>query len=255
MIAYVLISVALGATCDNLIPDYTAVYAVERNGKPLGTATFHLRYNQGSFAFESETVGERGMAKFLGARVAERTDGDVHDCQYRPIRYTYHQEVAIKDTERDYDINWASGEANGQNKGDAWRLNVEPGTQSPMSLMLWLMQQQPDQHMNQPIRVLKRGRVRDYQFVAQGMESVSLGEAGSRSTLKIQQQRAKSDRVTQYWLDPQQHYLPVQVYQNESDDDMRMLLKSVEFATAPPQIEKSGDTMGKSVQTFPLDDS
>src|SRR5512146_3075237 len=114
---------AAAAWADDPAPvaPFQADYEVLRNGKELGRATLTLRpAGDGTWEFNNQTKGTKGMASLLGVDVVEKSTFRWHDGQPEGLHYSYSQEAAIKSRERSTEFDWRTHEAQSRDGKNVW---------------------------------------------------------------------------------------------------------------------------------------
>src|SRR4051812_7482950 len=118
---------AFGSSLD-LKPTH-AVYAVQRDGKTIGDASYTLATNDdGSWTLESVTKGSAGMAKLVGLDVREQSTFRWDHGKAQGVRYDYKQDAVIKHKQRSIDFDWQAHQAHVRENGKDFSYAIEPGT-------------------------------------------------------------------------------------------------------------------------------
>ncbi|MBS0555846.1 MAG: DUF3108 domain-containing protein [Proteobacteria bacterium] len=203
-------TLALGA---GLKPEQ-ATYAVSRDGKVIGTATYSLAANaDGSWTLRSETRGTGGMAKLLGLDVREESTFAAHDGTLQGQRYSYTQDAAIKHKQRTIDFDWKASQVHVRDNGKDFRYATQPGAIDRSAVAVALGLALADGATSATLPVAVRDRVEMQQYSVQGKTSIAV-PAGKFDATEIDRTDAPGKVMKSWYADG---LLPVRVEQPQHD--------------------------------------
>ncbi|HEY7871808.1 MAG TPA: DUF6134 family protein [Rudaea sp.] len=191
-----------------------ATYAVSRDGKVIGTATYSLAANaDGTWTLHSQTRGTRGMAKLLGLDVREDSVFGFRDGKLQGLRYDYRQDAAIKHKQRTIDFDANAGQIRVRDNGKDFRYALVDGAidRSTVAVALGLALTDGTTSVTLPVAV--RDRVEMQQYAVQGKTSIAV-PAGKFDATEIDRTDAPG-KVMKSWY--AQGLLPVRVEQPQHD--------------------------------------
>jgi hypothetical protein len=200
------------------LPDFEASYILKRGSLRIGSSNIELRSdNNGSYVYESHSWPTRWVAWLLKDRLHESSRGIFIDGSLRPDNYHYLRTGGSREREADLSFDWKKNRVKNHVEGSLWEMEIPTGTvdklASQLGMMLALRQDKDDV----TFKVADGGRLKEYRFKVIGHETVEV-PAGTFETVKITKLRDNKDRVTYVWCAPALNYLPVRIWQRETDD-------------------------------------
>jgi hypothetical protein len=208
------ISFAAAAAGADLKPQH-AVYAVVRDGKPIGDATYSLASNpDGSWTLESITKGSAGMARLVGLDVREQSTFRWENGQPQGVRYDYKQDAAIKHKQRTIDFDWQAHEAHVRDNGKDFSYAIEPGTIDRSTVAVQLGMLLASGAHDASLSVAQKDHLEQQRFAAQGEESISV-PAGTFKAIRVE--RTDVSGKARSWYAPNLTSLPLRVEQVQGD--------------------------------------
>lgn len=210
---------------DAPLTPYRAEYDVYRNGKLLGSSRIELVRDGDTWRYGGDTTGDRGMASFLGVKIAQDLEFRWRDGLPQPIRSNYRQDAAITNRTVNVSYDWNTGRYRLVDRKGEHDHPLQPGTAdrygSGISIAAKLAQGATD--FSLPIAY--PDGVRQWRFRAVGKETVTT-PAGTVQALKIERVRDDDDRTTVSWHDPARNYAIVRLIQEEDGDTTETQLQS-----------------------------
>ena len=199
------------------LPDFEASYILKRGSLRIGSSTIKLRTgDDGSYLYESRSWPTRWVAWLLKDRLHESSRGNITATGLRPDTYHYLRSGGSSERQADLSFDWDRNLVSNRVEGSRWEMEVPTGTidklASHLGMMLALQQDKDDV----TFMVADGGHLKEYRFKVIGHEAVEV-PAGSFETVKITKLRDNKDRVTYVWCAPALNYLPVRIWQRETD--------------------------------------
>ena len=193
---------------------FVATYEVTYRGLSAGTLTLTFRPDgpDGRYVYESR-VGPSLLARFVvGADALERSIMEIGADGIRPLEWTL--DDGKRGTARDgaLKFDWSNGTVTGRVEDKPVELPIEPGVQDRLSIQIavasaLLRGEEPGE-----IRLIDDNRIKHYTYTKK--DAVPLDtKLGKLETLLYESVRAKSDRVSRFWLSAHSEFLPVRVEQ------------------------------------------
>ena len=200
------------------LPDFEASYILKRGSLRIGSSNIEFRSDKdGSYVYESHSWPTRWVAWLLKDRLHESSRGIFIDGSLRPDNYHYLRTGGSREREADLSFDWKQNRVKNHVEGSLWEMEIPTGTvdklASQLGMMLALRQDKDDV----TFKVADGGRLKEYRFKVIGHETVEV-PAGTFETVKITKLRDNKDRVTYVWCAPALNYLPVRIWQRETDD-------------------------------------
>ena len=200
------------------LPDFEASYILKRGGLRIGSSNIELRMgNDGSYLYESRSWPTRWVAWLLKDRLHESSRGSITPAGIRPDKYHYLRSGGSREREADLSFDWDQNRVSNQVEGSRWEMGVPTGTidklASQLGMMLALQQDKDDV----TFMVADGGHLKEYRYKIIGHETLEV-PAGTFETVKITKLRDNKDRITYVWCAPALNYLPVRIWQRETDD-------------------------------------
>lgn len=200
------------------LPDFEASYILKRGSLRIGSSAIEMRTgDDGSYRYESRSWPTRWVAWLLKDRLHESSRGNITATGLRPDTYHYLRSGGSREREADLSFDWEQNLVSNLVEGSRWEMEVPTGTidklASQLGMMLALQQDKEDV----TFMVADGGHLKEYRFKVIGHETVEV-PAGTFETVKITKLRDNKDRVTYVWCAPALNYLPVRIFQRETDD-------------------------------------
>jgi hypothetical protein len=201
---------------DELV-DFEASYILKRGSLHIGSSNIAFRSsNEGSYVYESHSRPSRWVAWLLKGRLHESSRGHISNDKLRPDSYHYLRTGSRREREADLSFDWKQSLVKNNVEGSLWEMEIPAGTldklAAQLGMMLALRQGSDDVTFN----VADGGRLKKYRFKVIGHETVEV-PAGTFETVKITKLRDNKDRITYVWCAPALNYLPVRIWQRETD--------------------------------------
>lgn len=193
----------------------SATYAVVRDGKPLGDATYSLIANDdGSWTLHSETRGSAGMAKLFGLDVREESTFRWEDGKPQGLHYDYKQDAAIKSKRREIDFDWRQHQARVRDNGKSFAYAIPSGTIDRSTVAVALGQALAEGAHSAALPVAVKDHVEQQTYEARGEEKINV-PAGSFDAVRIE--RTDVTGKARSWYAPGVTTLPLRVEQLQGD--------------------------------------
>ncbi len=192
-----------------------ANYAVSRDAKVIGTATYSLGANaDGTWTLHSETRGTGGMAKLFGLDVREDSTFALRDGQLQGLRYSYEQDAAIRHKRRRIDFDWNARQIRVRDNGKDFRYATQPGTidRSAAAVALGIALASGQTTITLPVAV--RDRVQMQRYAVRGDSVIDL-PGGRHAATEIE--RTDMPGKAKSWYAPGASVLPLRVEQVQHD--------------------------------------
>lgn len=192
-----------------------ANYAVSRDGKVIGAASYALGANaDGTWTLHSETRGTGGLAKLLGLDVRENSTFALRDGRLQGLRYTYEQDAAIKSKRRAIAFDWNADQVSVHDNGKDFRYAVQPGAidRSIVAVALGLALADGARSVTLPVAV--RDRIEMQQYAVRGGADIDL-PGGRHAATEIE--RTDAPGKAKCWYAPGTGVLPLRVEQVQHD--------------------------------------
>lgn len=217
LLTAVLAATALQAAA---LPDFEASYILKRGNLHIGTTTIGLQTEaNGSYLYESRSWPNRWVSWLLKDRLHETSRGSITPQGVRPARYHYLRSGGRKEREADLSFDWNRNTVSNHVEGSRWEMDIPAGTidklASQLSVMLALQQDKQDVTFN----IADGGKLKKYRYKVVGHETLEV-PAGTFATVKITKLRDNKRRETYVWCAPALNYLPVRIWQRETDDSV-----------------------------------
>jgi len=213
------------------IPTFTAHYQLLRNdnmkvGEVKRTTTTN---DSGAIEFESYSKTTGLAALFIKDKITERTTFTIANNIIQPQNYLYDRTGGKRTREAKLNFDWTKKSVTNAINGEAWHMDIQPGTQDKLSYQLQLMLDLQAGITEFDYLVADGGTLKKYRFTLLGEETIKTS-LGDIKTIKLKRERAAdSKRKTTIWFARSLHYLPVRIKQGKSDDEFVTLeIKQVE---------------------------
>ena len=199
------------------LPDFEASYILKRGSLRIGTSNIEFRSDDdGNYVYESRSWPTRWVAWLLKDRLHESSRGRLIADGLRPDTYHYQRTGGSREREADLSFDWEENRVSNHVEGSLWEMEIPPGTidklASQLGMMLALRQNKDDV----TFKVADGGRLKEYRYKVTGQETVEV-PAGTFEPVKVTKLRDNKERVTHVWCAPELNYLPVRIFQRETD--------------------------------------
>ena len=209
--------VANAAQAAATLPDFEASYVLKRGSLTIGSSDIEFRLdNDGSYLYQSRSWPTRWVAWLLKDRLQESSRGRLTPTGLRPDSYHYLRSGGSREREADLSFDWDRNLVSNRVEGSLWEMEIPTGTidklASQLGMMLALQQDKDDV----TFMVADGGHLKQYRFKVIGHETIEV-PAGTFETVKITKLRDNKERITYVWCAPALNYLPVRIWQRETD--------------------------------------
>ncbi len=245
LVALLLLVVFAPVHADNSLPEYNAVYMVEKLGTVIGKSTYSLRHTDKGIHF-SQVTELVGIAALLRSDRIEEDSWLVYDGDLLLLKkYKYIHSGSKKNRNVDLEIVWTtdntsqklSGQMTGTSAGKTISSPVDVTVRDALSFQLALRHDAMVASTSTKFNgsdssvfdypVLSKGKLKQYQFTRVGTEDLDLIDK-TIATIKLE--RKNNNRTTRLWLAPELHYVPVKItHTKEGKSDMLMTLDKINF--------------------------
>ena len=99
-----------------------------------------------------------------------------------------------------------------------WEMDIQAGTLDKLATQLGMMIALGQDRQDVTFTVADGGTLKEYRYRVIGKETLDL-PAGIFKTVKVAKLRKDIDQETIIWFAPALHYLPVRIWQRDSDDE------------------------------------
>ena len=214
------VTLAASALQAATLHDFEATYILRLGSLHIGTSTLSLQTeNDDRYRYESHSRPTRWVAWLLKDQLRETSRGRITQAGIRPDKYHYLRHGGDKRREADLSFNWDKQTVSNHVEDSLWEMDIPAGTldklASQLGMMLALQQEKKDVTFN----IADGGRLKKYRYKVVGHETLEV-PAGTFETIKITKLRANKKRKTYVWCAPALNYLPVRIWQRETDDSV-----------------------------------
>jgi len=206
---------ALDAAAASNLKPMSATYAVLRDGKAVGDATYTLHANaDGSWTLLSVTKGSAGMARLVGLDVREESTFRWLDGKPEGLHYDYHQDAAIKHKERRIDFDWSEKQAHVRDNGKNFAYAIPAGTIDRSTVAIALGMALAGGASSATLPVAAKERVEQQRYETRGAEQLQV-PAGSFQAIRVE--RTDASGKARSWYAPTVMAMPLRVEQTQGD--------------------------------------
>jgi hypothetical protein len=200
--------------------DFEATYTLRLGSLHIGTSTLALQTEpDGRYRYESHSWPTRWVSWLLKDQLRETSRGRMTPAGIRPDKYHYLRNGGDKKREADLSFNWDEHTVRNHVEDSLWKMDIPAGTldklASQLGMMLALQQDKRDVTFN----IADGGRLKKYRYKVVGHETLEV-PAGTFETVKITKLRTNKKRKTYVWCAPALNYLPIRIWQRETDDSV-----------------------------------
>lgn len=202
-----------GAHAADLKP-MSASYAVLRDGKPVGDATYSLTANNdGTWTLRSQTRGTSGMARLAGLDVREESTFSWRNDSALGLRYDYQQDATFKHSKQTIDFDRGAKQAHVRDSKGNYDYAVPESAMDRASLYLVLGHAAATGNRDLTLAVAGRDHVEQQHFVAHGEETIQV-PAGSFKAVAFE--RVDMQGKARSWYSPTS-LLPLRIEKTQGD--------------------------------------
>ena len=200
------------------LPDFEASYILKRGSLRIGSSAIKMQTgDDGSYRYESRSWPTRWVAWLLKDRLHESSRGYITATGLRPDRYHYLRSGGSREREADLFFDWDRNLVINQVEGSHWEMDIPSGTIDKLASQLGMMLALQQDKQDVSFMIADGGHLKEYRFKVIGHETVEV-PAGRFETVKITKLRDTNKRTTYVWCAPALNYLPVRIWQRETDD-------------------------------------
>jgi len=148
----------------------------------------------------------------VSPQARERSTMLVQPGKVQPLRFDFDDGSGSLAKDVRFTFDWAAGRVRGEAEGEAFDLEVEPGTQDTASVQAAMIVALLEGRAPQGFTILTGRKLRYYRYWPEGRARV-VTPYGQFDTVVWANQRDGSTRVTKVWHAPELGYVPVQAIQ------------------------------------------
>jgi hypothetical protein len=228
LLAFVLCSVPLTtnqhASAAELKP-FEASYAWIWHGMNVAVSTLKLEQQarapgaggaEGTWIYSSRS-DPRGIGRMFSERPKQQSTLLVTDAGVRPLHYKADDGTSSTKRDSDVQFDWEHNRVTGIYEDTKVDMPLQPGTQDDLSVQVALVVELLAGRMPDKFLLIDQNSVREYRYTREGEESLSTA-VGKLDTVVYRSQKIGSPRVTRFWCDPHQGFIPVRVEQKKGDE-------------------------------------
>lgn len=200
------------------LPDFEASYILKRGSLRIGTSTIALQTEvDGGYLYKSHSWPSRWLSWLLKDQLHESSRGSITPAGIRPDKYHYLRSGGSRELEQNLSFDWDEKTVRNHVEGSLWKMDIPAGTidklASQLGVMLALQQDKKDVTFN----IADDGELEEYRYQVVDHETLEV-PAGTFATVKIAKLHGNKKRKTHVWCAPALNYLPVRIWQRETDD-------------------------------------
>jgi len=199
------------------LPDFEASYILKRGSLTIGSSAIEFRLdNDGNYLYQSRSKPTRWVAWLLKDRLHESSRGRITATGLRPDSYHYLRNGGSREREADLSFDWDKNVVSNLVEDSLWEMDIPTGTVDKLASQLGMMLALQQDRDDVTFMVADGGHLKDYRFKVIGHETIEV-PAGTFETVKITKLRDNKNRQTYVWCAPALNYLPVRIWQRETD--------------------------------------
>ena len=200
------------------LPDFEASYILKRGSLRIGTSTIALQTEvDGGYLYKSHSWPSRWLSWLLKDQLHESSRGSITPAGIRPDKYHYLRSGGSRELKQNLSFDWDEKTVRNHVEGSLWKMDIPAGTidklASQLGVMLALQQDKKDVTFN----IADDGELEEYRYQVVDHETLEV-PAGTFATVKIAKLHDNKKRKTHVWCAPALNYLPVRIWQRETDD-------------------------------------
>jgi hypothetical protein len=200
------------------LPDFEASYKLEQHNLRIGTASIALHTDkQGHYRYEFRSQQTGWIAWLMNNRLHESSRGETIATGIRPDEYHY-QRSGGRAREAHLLFDWQSMTVENHVADSHWEMDIPAGTLDKLATQLGMMIALGQDRQDVTFTVADGGTLKEYRYRVIGKETLDV-PAGTFKTVKVAKLRKDIDQETIIWFAAALHYLPVRIWQRDSDDE------------------------------------
>ncbi len=216
---------------------FTARYSVYRNGKLLGNSEAQLKKSGDRWAYQVTTEADRGLAGFLGGKIAEKTEFQVDSSgALQSLFYEYQQGIRFSRREGKAYFDWDRLEVQGVHKKKDFQLPLVEGQTDRMLLNLKLMRKLAQGQQEFAFDTVERGKVDRLGFIRSSEQALVDTPEGRLAAVVVSRTHRNPKRHTRSWHAPDLGYVPVRMEQINDDDNETLEMHLTSWQSQPCEI-------------------
>lgn len=242
------------AQAEDLLPEFRAIYSVEKRDSIVGRATYELKKTEQGLHFSLKTKLVGFFALFMNDRVEEDSWLSGPHAQLQLQRYQYLHKGSERNRDVKLNVSWSTDSASDTTQATAIettigtvtgtaidkpvKLTVQSQVWDALSFQLALMLDASSGADVFKYPVLSKGVLKQYEFKKLLEKELEIDE---ETVNAIKFERIHGDNITWIWLAPDKYHLPVLIERVKNNKvDTRM---SLDWArTGPQHQDKNIDT-------------
>jgi hypothetical protein len=204
---------------------FRATYNISWKGMTAGTSTLELKRDGSDYSYSSVNV-PRGMFRVaLPDSISHATTFRIVDGRVIPQSYRGADE---KERPIDLAFDWTRKRVTGVAKGQNVDLELQEGTQDPLSLQIASVRNLASGNLQDTVSLVDSDKIKEYELRREGTAQIQTG-LGTLDTVIYTSKRAGGDRVTRTWVAPALGYLPVKAERiRGKKTEFTMMIESVD---------------------------
>ena len=159
----------------------------------------------------------RGIGRVFAERPTQQSTMRVSDKGVQPLHYKADDGTSSSKRDSDLQFDWEHNRVTGIYEDTKVDMPLQPGTQDDLSVQIALMVDLLAGRTADQFLMIDNNSVREYQYAREGEESLST-PLGKLDTVVYRSQKKGSPRVTRFWCDPHQGFIPLRVEQKKGDE-------------------------------------
>lgn len=236
MLASLGLAWSLAVQCAQWQPaPYQADYSLARNSFTLARAHFSLEKDGDAAYIYKAVTRATGLASlFASDLITETSRFELADGRPRPLSYSYSQTGGKHEKSENISFDWQAGVAHSDEDGRKRDNPLSPGMSDTFLITLMLSHDAAEEQFPDGYKVLDHREITAYGLKKLPEEKLKVGDE-VYDTVVLERRDPKKDRVTEVWLCPALHYLPVQIQQREPNKaTFTLTLEDISFGGAAP---------------------
>ena len=219
----------------NTLPEFTAVYAVEKFGTKVAEAKYQLRHAETGYKFTQNTKLYGLVSLFRNDTVTATSYIDNIDGQLLLKKHSYRQTGKEKNKDEDISVRWntsnksTTGSITGVVRGQEIEHTITTPVWEALSFQLPLMIEASTKKKTYPYNAIIKGEVNSYNFELVSQNKIHFADKDYQTLHMIRSDPHKNTQL-HLWLAPELYNIPV-VIENyrDGEEHSRMQLESVRF--------------------------
>ena len=205
------------------IKEFVAHYTLKKNDMNVANVKRQLKINGNQLEYISEANVTGLISLFRDDRIVERSIMKQNkQGKLEAISYSFAQTGSSKQRKYLLEFDWPNKKLS--NSYMDKELSLPDMTYDLLGFQIVLSQQLAKKLPVIEFHVAEKKRIRHYQFIPSGTESLSLKVKDSPiNTIKLTYVDKIKNRQLDIWCDPAQNYLPVKIKRTEKDGDTTLM--------------------------------